>query len=84
MLIADIDRLLNEKFGERILPFDRAAACEYAELALTRRTLGRPIQRADCMIAAIAKCRGLSIATRNTRDFEDLGLDVVNPWSYSH
>ena len=31
-------------------------------------------------IAAIARSRGMAVATRNVRDFEDMGIDVFNPW----
>ncbi|MYF69632.1 MAG: type II toxin-antitoxin system VapC family toxin [Proteobacteria bacterium] len=52
-LMADIEGMLREAFGERVLPFDRAAAREYADIA----------------------------ATRNVRDFDGIGVDIVNPWN---
>src|SRR5437763_1709529 len=39
----------------RILPFDSAAARAFAEIAVTRRNLGRPIRELDAQIAAIAR-----------------------------
>ena len=80
-LLSDIERLLSEAFDNRILPFDSAAARAYADIAASRRSAGRPSQPADCQIAAIARSRGLTVATRNVRDFEDMGIDVVNPWT---
>ena len=68
-------------FAERILPFDSDAAREYAGIASNRRTTGRPISQADCMIAAIARSRGASVATRDASGFDECGIDVVNPWS---
>ena len=74
-------RWLDVGFGERILPFDRAAARHYAEIASRRRHEGRPIEEADCQIAAISRSHGAILVTRNVRDFEATGVDVVNPWT---
>ncbi len=80
-LLADIEGMLREAFGERVLPFDRAAAREYADIAAARRVAGRSVAPADCQIAAIARSRGMVVATRNVRDFDDIGVDIVNPWT---
>jgi toxin FitB len=65
----------------RVLSFDRAAARAYADLAAERRRQGRPVQGADLQIAAIARVRGARvIATRNTRDFDECGVPLINPW----
>jgi predicted nucleic acid-binding protein len=42
---------------------------------------GRPRSQADMLIAATAALHGLTLATRNERDFEDCGVTVVNPFS---
>ena len=68
-------RWLNLGFSERILPFDSAAARAYAEIASGRR------RAADCQIAAISRVHGAVLVTRNMRDFEGTGIDVVNPWT---
>ena len=80
-LNADIERMLHEAFGNRILPFDSVAASAYAEIAAKRRSVGRRIEPIDCQIAAIAHSRGMTVVTRNIRDFEDIGLELINPWS---
>ena len=54
-LEAAMTRWLDVGFGERILPFDSAAARHYAEIASHRRREGRPIAEADCQIAAISR-----------------------------
>jgi predicted nucleic acid-binding protein len=75
-----IEGILEEDFRDRILPFDRAAACAYAAIAAKRRAAGRPISQFDCQIAAIASAHGASVATRNTGDYEDCGIDLIDPW----
>ena len=72
-------RWLDTGFAERILPFDSGAARVYADIAAGRRSAGRPIAPADCQIAAIARCRGMAVVTRNVRDFGDIDIEVVDP-----
>ena len=79
-LKAALDATIDEDFEGRILPFDTDAAKTYAEIAAGRRSAGRPIADADCQIAAIARATGMPVITRNTRDFEGCGIDVINPW----
>ena len=79
-LKAALDATIAEDFEGRILPFDTDAAKTYAEIASMRRAAGRPIADADCQIAAIARASGAVVATRNLRDFEGCGVDLVNPW----
>ena len=74
-------RALNVLFAGRILPFDSEAAHAYAMIATDRRAAGRPINQADCQIAAIARSRGASVATRDVDGFDGCGIDVINPWA---
>jgi predicted nucleic acid-binding protein len=75
-----LDAMIDQDFQGRILPFDTTAARPYAEIAAQRRAAGRPIAEADCQIAAIAKAAGAPVATRNVKDFDGSGVDVINPW----
>jgi len=75
-----IDAMLEEDFRDRILPFDTVTAQAYAAIAATRRAAGRPISQFDCQIAAIARIRQAVLATRNTADYEDCGIELINPW----
>ncbi len=79
-LAVAVDDILEKDLQRRILPFDRAAAAAYAIIASARRAAGRPISQFDCQIAAIAKARDAALATRNIRDFEGCGVDLVDPW----
>ena len=75
-----LERMMGTGFANRVLPFDSSAARAYAGIAAARRLRGRPIAQADCQIAAIACSRGMAVATRNIRDFEDIGIEILDPW----
>lgn len=76
--------MFAEEFAGRCLPFDEDAARYYARIVSARTRAGRPISVEDAQIAAIALARRMSLATRNTTDFEAIdGLEVVNPWTGS-
>ena len=62
------------------LPLTDAATAHYANIIATRRGLGRPASGFDALIAAICRTAGAALATRNTRDFEEMGVALVNPW----
>ncbi|MGB3846717.1 MAG: type II toxin-antitoxin system VapC family toxin [Sphingopyxis sp.] len=73
--------MFAEDFSGRLLAFDGDAATAFAEIAAARRGMGRPISQFDAQIAAIARSRGAILATRNSRDFEHCGIEIVDPWS---
>jgi len=68
-------------FANRVFDFDASAADAYGDLAVERERAGRRLEGFDGLIAAIAKSRGMPIATRNTNDFAGCGIDVINPWT---
>ena len=76
-----LDGLLQDDLDNRVLPFDASAAAQAAVLAAERKQRGRPVDMRDTFIAGIALARRASLATRNTRHFEDLTVPVVNPWT---
>ena len=78
-LAAAAERLF-QLFDDRILPFDSPAAGAYADIVARRRAAGRPVAQADSQIAAIARSRNAAVVTRNTGDFDDVDIDVINPW----
>ena len=69
-----------DAFPELVLPFDAAAASSYAGVVVERDSAGLPISGFDAQIAAICRNKGAPLATRNTADFEAVGLTLVNPW----
>lgn len=80
-MLAQAEATFAEDFAGRILPFDELAARAFPETAAARRARGRPISEFDAQIAAIARSRGATLATRNIADFEGCGVRLVNPWT---
>ena len=76
-------RWVDEMFRERVLVFGSEEARHYASLAASRMRSGRPIGMPDAQIAAIALAHGATLATRNVKDFEGIGLTLINPWDAS-
>ena len=72
--------ILLEDFYGRVLPFDERASIRYADVVTGRERIGRPIGVADAQIAAICRDLGAALATRNTADFEETGIELVDPW----
>ncbi len=72
--------LFGSLLSGRILPFDGGAAEEYSVIAADKRLSGRGFQPFDMQIAAIARSRGAALATRNVRDFEGCGIELIDPW----
>jgi predicted nucleic acid-binding protein len=72
--------ILAEDFYGRVLPFDERASIRYADVVTGREKIGRPIGVADAQIAAICRDSGATLATRNTADFEETGIELIDPW----
>ncbi len=77
-----LDDTLRPWFHGRILPLTESIAERWGLLAGECHLKGRPLRVADGLIAATALDHGLIVATRNVRDFADLGVGVFNPWNW--
>lgn len=62
-------------FADRVLPFDLSAARILATYRVPEHALFD-----DALIAAVAESAAMTIATRNTKHFEPLGVPCLNPW----
>ena len=82
-LLRAAEEMFAEDLGGRIFGFESDAARLFSTIAAHRRALGRPMSHADAQIAAITKLRQAKLATRNVADFDDCGIDLVNPWDGS-
>ncbi|HLM87307.1 MAG TPA: type II toxin-antitoxin system VapC family toxin [Solirubrobacteraceae bacterium] len=72
--------LIEQDLGGRVEPFDASSAAHYAALVSEREAAGRPISVPDAQIAAICRKLGATLATRNTDDFQAVGIDLIDPW----
>lgn len=72
--------MFQEDFLNKILPFSQEAAQYFAIIASDRKGQGKPISQFDAQIAAICRSHQATFATRNTDDFADCGIDIINPW----
>jgi toxin FitB len=80
-LITRITTFFDAGFQDQVLPFDRACAALYGEIRHARQAAGKPITVEDAMIAATARAYGVqAIVTRNTKDFEDCGVKLIDAW----
>ena len=73
-------KAIEEKLERRVADFDSEAAHEAAALMSMRQKKGRAGDLRDAMIAGIALARHATLATRNTRHFDDLSIPIQNPW----
>ncbi|TPK59972.1 type II toxin-antitoxin system VapC family toxin [Mesorhizobium sp. B2-3-3] len=72
---------LPQRFEQRVLPVDEPVALAWGDLMGFAKRRGRGLSSMDGLIAATAIARQLTLATRNTRDFEGLGLELLDPWT---
>lgn len=80
-LTAEADSLFSEA-QERLLPFDAKSADRYRELVAEREGSGRRISGGDAITASIAWVHRAPLATRNVHDFDNCGIQVVNPYDF--
>ena len=66
---------VRHTFQDRVLPVDADVAVRSAALHVPD---SKPFR--DSLIAATALVRGLTLVTRNVRDFETSGVSLINPW----
>jgi predicted nucleic acid-binding protein len=75
---AALERWLDDvqaAFVDRVLPVTLAVAAAWG-----RQHYARPLPVIDALIAATARVHGLTVVTRNTKDFARTGLDLLNPF----
>lgn len=75
----EFDRLLDDDLDGRVQLFDYAAANAAGTIAAEQQRAGRTVEIRDVQIAGIASARKATLATRNIRHFEGLGIHLVNP-----
>jgi len=73
-----LEQELPSWFGERLLAIDAAVADTWGGLQASAE---RTLPAVDSLLAATALHHHLRLVTRNTKDFEGLGLETIDPWS---
>ena len=77
-----LSQIVND-FSGRILPVDQRAAEFAASMRAQVHRDGGRLKVPDALIAGTAMANDMTVVTRNVRDFDDLGIDIVNPWETS-
>ena len=75
-----IEREMLIRFRRHIVAVDLGVAEVFGVFLAEDRKRGRTTSPLDLLIAATASARTLVVVTRNTRDFEHLDIDLVDPW----
>ena len=80
-LLTWLENDLPARFEGRIIGIGLAVAAAWGVIMARGRKAGRSLNDIDAFLAAIAQVRGLTLVTRNTKHFESLGLELLNPWA---
>ncbi len=75
-----LEQQLAELFRGQVLLLTQAIAKRWGVFDGLRQMAGRPLAVPDGMIAATAFEHDLTVVTRNDKDFQGLGLSILNPW----
>jgi predicted nucleic acid-binding protein len=68
------------RFQSRILPIDERVASQWGDLLAKSESAGKVLPAIDSLIAATAHTHSLTIVTRNVKDFQNLGIEILNPF----
>lgn len=71
---------LRARFAGRLLPIDEPVADRWGLLSAEAKREGKPLAGIDGLLAATALQHSLTLVTRNTGDFRNARVPIVNPW----
>ncbi|APH74917.1 type II toxin-antitoxin system VapC family toxin [Aquibium oceanicum] len=74
-------RDLPQRFEHRVLHVDETIALVWGDLMALAKRHGRGLSSMDGLIAATATAKQLTLATRNTKDFEGFDFELFDPWT---
>lgn len=72
--------IVRQSLGRQVLVIDEDVAMLAGAILAQRSSRGRSMSEADAQIAATCLVHEAALATRNTKDFEGLGIEIINPW----
>lgn len=79
-LVTWLNEELIRRFIDRIVPIDAKVMLEWGQLTGMLEKEGKPMSVIDSLIAAIALHNNFILVTRNEADFENVDIEVFNPW----
>ena len=68
------------RFDGKIIPLDTGGLLEWGSLTARLESTGKTLPAMDSLIAATVLARSMILVTRNVDDFENTGIEIVNPW----
>jgi predicted nucleic acid-binding protein len=71
---------LPVRFEERILDIDQRVAETWGVVTARGQKIGLTLGSMDALVAATAEAHNLTLATRNVKDFQRLGIALFDPW----
>lgn len=73
---------LKQRFKNRVLNITIEEVNKWGEILAAAEKDGKPLPAIDSLIAATALAHDHSVVTRNTKDMEGSGVEIINPWVY--
>ncbi|HUF37651.1 MAG TPA: type II toxin-antitoxin system VapC family toxin [Anaerolineales bacterium] len=71
---------LSDRFRGRLVPIDVDVMLAWGALTAGLERAGKRMPAIDSIIAAVATRHALQLVTRNVKDFEDAGIEIIDPW----
>jgi predicted nucleic acid-binding protein len=71
---------LPARFEERVLNIDQHVAEIWGVIMARGRKIGLTLGSMDAFVAATTEAHGLTLVTRNVKDFQGLGISLLDPW----
>jgi predicted nucleic acid-binding protein len=73
---------LRDRFGAAAIAVNLQIAETSARLRAFEKAQGRVLTLADSIMAATAINVGATLVTRNVKDFDNLGIEIINPFAH--
>ena len=80
-LAAWLSNIVRPMFGRRMIEVSEDVMYTWRVLVEDGRKIGHTFSQPDLIIAASALCHGLTVVTRNVRDFARTSVPLANPWT---
>lgn len=78
-----INEDLLHRFKNRALDVSQTEVNQWGKISAEAEKMGMPLPAIDALIAATALAHDFAVVTRNTKDMEASGVELINPWKYN-